>query len=238
MSTSPSSVDAKCDSIASMRLRTAICIVAFAFGLAGCGSGGSKGTGGAPGGSCTAVTACGGDIEGTWEITSTCTIGDVNEFMIVLAAKAGTALPAACESFFEDFTLEMSGSVSFANGSIVNNTTTNIKGTEHNTPACLSATSGTSVSAISASACSSIKTRLTKSSGTCSVTAGNCDCSVSIVDNDTSSGTYAIQGNQLVLDPAGQAKSLDFCVSGETLRLTQTLPGVSDVSLVISYRRK
>ncbi|MEZ4231273.1 MAG: hypothetical protein R3B89_18995 [Polyangiaceae bacterium] len=50
-----------------------------------------------------------------------------------------------------------------------------------------------------------------------------CDCSVfpSVVDNGVETGTYSTSGNQLTLTSSTKTDTLDYCVSGTTLQITQ-----------------
>lgn len=209
------------------------------------GTGATGGTGGSgtgdSGGVCKAVAACGGAIDGTWEVTSTCVHGDLTAVMLASMASGGNAPPAACNSLFQNFTIEMSGTVTAANGTETDNLTMTMKGKAHYTPACVSALSGTAISALSASMCSAaesnLKSNTTFNSATCSLNAGNCDCDLTAVTKETDTSQYTTSGNQLI-DPTGKNDPFDYCVSGTTLTLSQDSTDLPGTLLVTTFHRK
>jgi len=188
----------------------------------GCGNKDSTTTGS----SCGSFSACGGSLDGTWQFDSACISGD-----IVAATAAQAGLPSACNGFLKSVQTTTTGTVTFASGTQTNNVTTTVLEGFVYTPACLSAEAGGTV-AVTASVCTQLQTsitaRLSGSTATCSFVSGNCNCSVTYVSTDTSTNTYTISGNTLV--PSGSSDPLDYCVSGTTLRGSETSSSMSGIT--------
>ncbi len=204
------------------------------------GSGGSStiSVGGSGGGTCKDFASCGGDIEGTWAVTSTCVSGDFVAYLNNAMSSGGT-VPAVCKNMFQNATVDMTGTMTFAGGVLTSDTTSTIRFQAVITPACASNLTGTTMSTMSASMCSTIESQMAGSFGTvtCSVKAGNCSCD--IVETSTSSDDqdYVISGKQVV-DPNGNNDPMDYCVAGTTLTLGQVSPDDPSVKMVITLRRQ
>jgi hypothetical protein len=235
-----------------MKRNALLWVVAVSSTIAACGGGGSgtkvdgggtmgndAGTGGSAGsgGTCKAAAPCGGDLEGTWEVTSVCTNGDLAA-MMGASMGSGVGLPAACKDLFQDFTVDMKGTIAFEQGLMTSTLDTTIKGKEHITPACLVAL-GAPFTTFTESSCSDIEGELALNDtpSACTLKAGNCDCEFTGKgDGAPVDHNYTLSGNQVV-DPNGQEAPMDYCVSGNTLTLIQSTANTSGFGLVLTLRR-
>lgn len=182
-------------------------------------SGGSPGTGGA-GTSCPNVTACGGDLVGTWTVTSSCLKVSGN---LDLSQAAGPGCPPTPVTG----DLQVTGSwTANSDGTTVDNTTTS--GTEQFklAPACL-VISSTPVSCTSAAG---LLTGLGYSSLSCPSTAdGGCDCTATVHQaggiglvspGASTSGNYTLSGNQVTVSGDSGDTQYSYCASANTITLT------------------
>jgi hypothetical protein len=176
--------------------------------------------------SCGSFTACGGSIDGTWQIDGTCMAGD-----LAAALKSGMNLPSACSDLITSVTQVTTGSVTFASGTETNNVTTTVTERINYTSACVSAMTKQNV-VLDASACSQLQSSVSSStsgaSATCALVGNSCGCSVTLTSADTSTSTYTVSGNTLV--PGDGTDPVSYCVSGSTLKITQAssdLPGMT-----------
>jgi hypothetical protein len=221
-----------------MNMNAAIWIGTLSSMIAACGGGGN-GTGGS-GEACKAATPCGGDIEGTWEVTSVCPNGDLST--MVSSMGSGEELPTTCRDLFQNFTIDMAGTITFADGTMISDLVTTVKGREHLTPACMTSLLGSTVPSFTPSSCSEMENELTKgdtsNSATCAAKAGSCDCDITAVSSGTKKEhAYTLSDNQMV-DPTGQDDPMGYCVSGTTLILIQNASELGNVDLVLTLRRQ
>jgi hypothetical protein len=239
-----------------MKLNALLWVVAVSSTIAACGGGGGGGTkvdgGGTKGsdagtsgsagsgGTCQAAAPCGGDLEGTWEVTSVCTNGDM-AMMMVASMGSGAGLPEGCKDLFQDFTIDMKGTIVFEQGLMTSTLDRTLKGREHITPTCLTAL-GAPFTSFTESSCSDMESDLAlaedPNTATCTLKAGNCDCDfTSASDGLPEDNNYILSGNQVV-DPEGQASPMDYCVSGNTLTLIQSTANAAGFGLVVTLRRQ
>jgi hypothetical protein len=142
-------------------------------GAAGGGGGNTTGAG-----TCNAAAACGGTLDGSWQVDGVCIEGDLSSALV-----ASQNLPAACSNIVQSVTPTMTGTVTFADGMETDNFTQTISATVLYTEACMSA---------DARLCSCHKRcRLHQrgvvlgeqysifSTATCSLAGSNCACSMS-----------------------------------------------------------
>ena len=182
------------------------------------GSGGSTGTGGA-GASCPNVTACGGDLVGTWTVTSSC-LKVTGNLDLSLAG-------AGCPSVAVTGDLQVTGSwTANSDGTYVDNTITS--GTEQFrlAPSCLVISS----TKVTCSGAAGLLTSLGYSSLTCPSTAdGGCDCMGTIHQTGgiglvspapATSGYYTPAGNQVTMSGDSGNTQYSYCVSANTITLT------------------
>jgi len=181
-------------------------------------SGGSTGTGGA-GASCPNVTACGGDLVGTWTVTSSCLKVSGNLDLSLVGA--------GCPSAPVTGDLQVTGSwTANSDGTYVDNTITS--GTEQFklAPSCLVISS----TKVTCSGAAGLLTSLGYSSLTCPSTAdGGCNCMGTIHQTGgiglvspapATSGYYTPSGNQVTMSGDSGNTQYSYCASANTITLT------------------
>lgn len=188
-------------------------LAAMILGTASCSSD-SNGQGGSK--SCPPVDACGGDLSGSWRVTSFCT--DLSTSKL-----PSTGLPAACDeamrgAFSSANITPQDAAIEFAAGHYTQSGAMSIAITFTFDANCLKALGA---SPASPSVCSQIENGLssqsTFSSPGCRFESGGCRCSVTLREPFDSTGPYTVQGNQVTLDADGQPSP--FCVKGNTAAL-------------------
>jgi hypothetical protein len=192
-------------------------------GSGGIGGGGSGGTGGGTG-SCNLNTTCGGTLDGTWQIDTTCVVGNVVDML-----SGQENLPSACSNLFQTGTLSATGTVMYASGMETDNLTMTIHATVLYTSACVSALDNTTVT-LTAAMCTSLQSGLLNgghfSAATCSFTGGNCACSVvSQQQTPTTPLAYTVSGSRISY--ANGSSPMDYCVQGSTMSLQSVESGVT-----------
>jgi non-reducing end alpha-L-arabinofuranosidase len=182
------------------------------------GAGGISGTGGA-GASCSNVTACGGDLVGTWTVTSTC--------LKVTGNLDPSPVGAGCTSAPVTGDLQVSGTwTAVGDGTYTDDTVTT--GTEQFTlaPSCL-VVSSTAVSC--AGAASFIQALGFTSLACTSAAGGGCNCSGTVGQSGglgllspapSTNGNYTTAGNTFSLTGDIGNTTYAYCVSGSQLTLT------------------
>jgi len=181
----------------------------------GCGSDSNAG-----GGACSLAAGCGGDIVGTWNISSFCaqepdmklteTCGDVN-----LHIGAGTA----------------TGTLTFnADGTQTQSVNLVVQETGLFPISCIS----------SAAACTAAEARVDAepgaSDGHCSFSSAGCTCTFNVTEASSDGGKYTLSGTTVILQNATEASETDpYCVSGNTLTL-QTSDGQGNAVSVTATR--
>jgi hypothetical protein len=195
-------------SLGMRHLLSVSCVVALASMASGCGGGSSSG------GACVGATACGGDIVGTWNITSSCVSLNASMF--------STVCPAATSNFSN---LSITGTMNFAAALTYTATTSSSGAATVSLPASCLTQQGTSVS------CADLNllfaTNPAFSSAECTGTT-TCTCSVTFSNQtSTETGTYTTTPagllSQVAADTPGSDDS-NYCVKGSTLTLV-SLPG-------------
>jgi hypothetical protein len=184
-------------------LRRSACVAIAAILGGGCSSSSAA----PPANSCTAVSACGGDVAGTWQVDSEC-----------LAITSPFAEPE-CRSAVQHSNVSVTGTVTYAPS-----TSDPSQGTQHATlqysldidevysAACLKAVG---LGGASPQACAGLQAYWTGPyAETCTVKDDGCECTFSDKNTIDQSDTYTVQDHQLVLASSGPS---DFCRSGDTL---------------------
>jgi hypothetical protein len=190
-----------------------------ATGGAATGSGGAA-TGGSSN-NCSNVTPCGGNVVGTWSVTSSC--------LTVTGQVDMSSLGIGCTSASVTGSLQVTGTwTANSDGTYSDNTTTS--GDEQLTlPAACLTVSGTTTTcdALSRSALPS----LGYASGTCTDAAGGgCNCSAHVQQTGgigvlnlmaTTNADYTTSGNTLTTSQSGRYNTpYSYCVSGSSLTMT------------------
>jgi hypothetical protein len=183
----------------------------------GAGSSGAQGgssQGGASGGSAgqsgmaeCGKAPCGGDPVGTWAATTLCVPPNFE--------LPGAVLPG-CDPTIEDLTTTAAGTLVLrADGTYESDRTFTFAFRTHYGLACF----GPLVASPSA-ACALIARAVMDQGGTpdCTPALTGCDCNVSFTEAEVGEGSYEVSGLRLSLG----GTEYDFCVSGESLWLTDT----------------
>ena len=195
-------------------------VVRFVAALFLVGCGGSSEDDGS--GACPNVTSCGGDVVGSWKITSTCLAFDVPSTM------GNDGCPDQTTRVVD---WQMSGNLNF-NADLTYSANATQTGTVVTTlPAACLTRSGITLT------CAQLEDGLQASlanggfsSGTCSTSAGNgCACTlVTLPQSSNATGTYSTDGGVLTqTQTGGSPESSDYCVKGSSLTVS---PSASDMS--------
>ena len=200
-------------------------------------SGGSANTGGSqsPGGatngggptaSCTNVTPCGGNVVGTWTVSSSCLkfSGDMD----------ATLASLGCPSVPVTGSLTTTGTfIANTDGTFTDNTTTTGSATFPLAPACLSISSVPRT----CEQVGGIFLSLGWATSSCTVTNGQCNCAVTAEQHGglgTISGVATKKGKYMVADKTLTTDDLSFpfCASGNTLTVAPQLSALSGTVLM------
>jgi non-reducing end alpha-L-arabinofuranosidase len=194
-----------------------------AGGSAGLGSAGSNGTGGSSGGAlnCPNVTACGGDVVGTWNVTSSCL--KLSGEMDVSATALG------CLTVPVNGSLQTTGTfIANADGTFTDNTRTTGSVTFPIANSCLSV----SMVPVGCDKVGNVFKAVGWTTAACTPAADGCNCMLTtdheaglgtIVAYKVESGPYTIEGNTLTLEEW----KYQYCAAGDTLTLTPEKMGLS-----------
>lgn len=172
-----------------------------------------------PGQTCTNVTACGGDVVGTWNATSSCITVSGNMDM--------TMLGLGCTQAPITGTVSVTGSwTANADGTYTDNTTTSGNLKFQLEAACLNI-SGT------VTTCDRIGDVIQGAAGfnpaacTNAASGTGCDCTATVQQSGSfgapspspaAAGNYTVSGNSITLDTQAHT----FCVAGTTLTMSPT----------------
>lgn len=170
----------------------------------------------------TALTPCGGDVVGTWNVVSSCL--EVSGDMDVSITSLG------CTTVPVTGSIQTSGTfVANADGSYIDNTLTTSSITFPLDPSCLAVSSV----AVGCDRLSSIFEALGwKKEATCTDTNGQCNCSLSaeqqgglgaVLPYTDRTGQYTVDGTTLTVAPA----TYSYCVSGDTLTVSPQASAVT-----------
>ncbi|HVY25322.1 MAG TPA: arabinofuranosidase catalytic domain-containing protein [Polyangiaceae bacterium] len=193
-------------------------------GASSASGGSTTSTGGEGGGACHGVTACGGDVVGTWMVTSSC--------LRVSGQLDLSATSVGCASAPVSGDLQVSGTwTATSNGTYSDNTTTSGKVQLSLAPACLML-SGTTTSCDRLAGV--LKDALGYASLVCTdATGGGCTCAATVQQNGgpgivafepAKDGNYKVSDNVLTM---ADQKQYPYCVAGNRLTLTPQSPTVT-----------
>ncbi len=191
--------------------------------------GGQKSTGGSGtatggGSSCpNIVTPCGGDVVGTWSVTSSCLNVSGNVNMVPADLGCSTASITT-----ESLQVQVSGTwIANADGSYTDNTTTTGTAQLELPASCLQVSGTTTTCTRAGSALQSIG----YATGSCSdnTATGGCTCTATVnqpggigaIDTNASTGdSYTTSGNTITISDGRNGTPYAYCVSGTTLTLS------------------
>jgi hypothetical protein len=196
-----------------MRLRLGVLGVLLASSAA-------LGCGGASGGTCASGTACGGDIVGTWAVTSSC----ISETITGGQCAGGTQTVAGT----------VTGTITYGADLTYNQNFVLIATQTASVPtACL-------VSGTITLTCDQFRQQILTSgaytTATCSPTSGGCACTGSINRTAQVTGTYTTTGSGLLTTTSstGGVSNFDFCAKGTTLTLSPHLTPTATATVTAS----
>jgi hypothetical protein len=195
-------------------------------------SGGSGGS--SSGGTCGGAVACGGALDGTWQIDSMCVQGD---WVATMGAQLG--LPAACSGALRSVSIDhVSGTISYSAGTETANITMTVTVDFMYTQVCVAALSGTT-GTLDASMCASFQQALLSggqfSQATCSYSNAGCRCVETGDQTTTNTTPYTVSGNNIVYSDG--TEPMGYCVSGSTLTERQTSTDSPGVTMVATFHR-
>jgi hypothetical protein len=167
----------------------------------GCGS--HMGEGENAVGSCGKVVACGGDVTGTWKLTSACYVG-------VGVEQPTVGCPSATAALFVD---DASGRLSFAKGNFTRALDLNGR-TVITYPASCKTSSGQTRTCTDFAGAGATAGAVPGEKTTCTTAAnGDCLCTMPMHASLGDSGAYTVDGTQLTTP----TDTFDFCVKGNSL---------------------
>jgi hypothetical protein len=202
-----------------------VCSLSLAF-LAGCGGG--------SGGTCANSPACGGNIVGTWKITSAC------------ASASPSMFDMSCPGASESGNLTATGTYTF-NADMSYSTSVLVSGTVTvGLPASCLSMGGVTVTCDELNALfASGAGGMAAGSAHCSSAGSNCNCTISMTNSpQNDSGTYTTTAAGLLSLMAGggaTSEQDDYCVSGGTALTISPHPGsamMGGVSGTIAFTKQ
>ena len=161
---------------------------------------------------CGQVSACGGDLTGTWTITSGCLTSAGVKDAESGATGSCSGLTVAVTNISVSGTVTFNADMTYTFASLQEQSTLTL-----NAPA----------SCVGSGSCSALASALESTgdvaSATCSGTSG-CSCTaMQTPQTETESGTYSVSGSTVTTVPStGTASSTPFCVQGSVLHLLDT----------------
>jgi hypothetical protein len=154
---------------------------------------------------CPALTSCGGEVEGAWQVSGGCVdFGSVASLLRTLCSGATiTGIAVA------------NGRISFSGGMMQRDLRFEGRGAVGVPAGCASLAGGCP------GAADQIRRAVPGLTVTCAATPGGaCDCPVTLAPLLVDEGPYRIDGNQIVRTSDG--RRWDYCVSGTSLRYRET----------------
>ncbi len=203
-----------------------------ATGGAGSSRGGAPGTeGGAPGSgatggniqigeNCDPLVPCGGDLEGTWEYDGAC--ADWDQIGV-----DPSQLEALCPAATWESTGTVTGTVTFANGTVRRDATVTTTASITIPDSCIQELGQGLLT------CPTLAIAIQSylPGAVCAQEGTNCLCTTGTNAADWGADTYTVSGSTLTLD---SGRTFDFCTDGTTLRYQETgsdpEPGIYDLS--------
>jgi hypothetical protein len=171
---------------------------------------------------CTSVSPCGGDVVGTWNVTSSC-LTLPNNLNVALVGLGCASVPITSSS------LQTTGTYTAkADGTFTDNTTTKGSVSFPLAPACLSISSVPTT----CDRMSGIFAALGWTMATCTDTNGQCSCALSTDQKGglgfvspvaTATGRYTVANNTLTTN---DGLEYSYCAAGNQLSVTPLMPGL------------
>lgn len=189
------------------------------------------GCGGDSGGEalCAPFSACGGDLEGAWQLTSFC----ADSSQMVDEANAEIDLPKECGDVVRSMSLSLTGTLTYSGGVEASDMTLTVGAGYLYTERCLTALAGTPTT-VSPAYCAQLADAMADGAPegevSCEASAEGCACSLQQADTFTEVDTFTVSGSTLTY---ADGSSMDYCVQGDELSALR----VDDVLSVLAARR-
>ncbi len=169
--------------------------------------------------SCEAFTACGGTLDGTWQIYSACVDGELAE-----ATFAQSGAPEACRSLYSSVELAASGTLSYSGTTETSRLLLRSTTTALYTQECAQALNGDSTT-VTAESCANVESSLSDATTTATCNFDGdalCTCKiVRMLDAGSAVDTYAAKDG--TLSYLSSSNTMQYCVQGTTARFRAKL---------------
>lgn len=176
--------------------------------LTACGGSSSQ-----SGGGCGAASACGGDIVGTWQVSSSCLAVDTSSMMDSTSCPGETASASGTK---------ITGTISYNADKTYSSTLTTSGSVVVTLPASCLTQQGVTVTCAQLQQALSGAMSSTFSSVTCAESGGGCACSVGLNPvTATQTGSYSTAAGVLTqTETGGSPDDSNYCVQGNTLTIS------------------
>jgi hypothetical protein len=185
--------------------------------------------------------ACGGLLDGTWEVEDNCNPAISSRDVLVNWGTVQMSLDeTACWNAVKRLSWSWRGELKFEGGKVIDNRERAQRVDLELTSRCLSATYGTDeTGSVSPEVCEALADEFT----TCALAGGVCNCSNRTTSTGTISGLYGVVGTGDVAVAASTTTRYSYCVDGDRLlwpgndgpqhqvvlrRTTSVRPGATD----------
>jgi hypothetical protein len=160
-------------------------------------------------------SACGGDVTGTWKVKSTCPMGNPAD-----TVNANFAAYADCGGACTAASLTVTGQKTYDTGVLTSGESFRLLESLSMIDTCFAEATGTS---LTDSTCATAANEF--ASATCAQSGAVCNCQVNETLNNTAT-SYSLAGNSLTEVGASSliGPTVEYCVTGETMRQRRTLP--------------
>ena len=197
-----------------------------AFYLTACGSSSDSG------GGCGTESACGGDVVGTWQVSSSCLAVDASSMMGSMGCPGATTSASGTK---------ITGTITYSADKTFTSNLTTSGSLVITLPASCLTQQGVTVTCAQLQQALNGTMNATFSSATCTESGGGCACSVAlnaVTSNET--GTYSTSGGVLTqTDTSGIPDDSNYCVQGGQLSLAAGASAMSSgVTGLVVFTKK
>ncbi|MEO8905991.1 MAG: hypothetical protein ABI488_25815 [Polyangiaceae bacterium] len=180
--------------------------------------------------SCATASACGGDVVGTWKVSSSCITADASSMMGNMS----------CSGLTESTSATVTGTITYAADKTYTSSFTTSGSVVVKVPASCLMQQGVTLTCQQVQQALSVAATSGFASATCAESGGGCACTLGLnAQPTTETGTYSTAASVLTeTDAGGTPSDSDYCVKGSTLTVSphpgsSTSSGVSG-SVVLS----
>jgi hypothetical protein len=185
------------------------------------------------GGTCANAAACGGDIVGSWKITSSCISFDASSMVPNMGCPGLTSRASG---------FQVTGSGTYAADMTYTGTTTLTGNVVVTVPASCLMQQGITLTCAQLQQALQADMDTTEFSSVTCAGSGGCSCTMVMVPQTSSgSGTYTTTGAGLLteMETGGDTSQSDYCVKGTTLTVSpRAMPGMTGVSGTITLTKQ